>query len=151
MNNNIDDKLIKAYVWNGYEDFTSKNFNLYAFWLSLFYIAYRKVYTVAIILWGIGFALGIGTGFISDTTIASVIIYAYVGLLMLFFGFKFNGMYINYVKKAVEKIKLENPNATEEQLCDICAKKGKPSILVPIIIIVVGAIITAGLRTIIGE
>lgn len=147
---NINEKLMRAYVCNGYDNFVTKKFNFYALWLGLFYIAYRKLYTLSIALWTVALALGIGTRFIENQNVADDIVIAYIVLAFIFLGFNFNGIYINNVKQEIEKIKAENPNTSEEELCDICAKKGKPSIVVPIVIVVIGVVVATAIRTILG-
>lgn len=39
-------------------------------------------------------------------------------------GFKFNKWYIDYAKKQINKIKLNNQNANEFELINICKRKG---------------------------
>lgn len=54
----------------------------------------------------------------------------------IFISTQFKKWYIKHVEEKVEKIKAENPNASQEQLLMICTQKGGTTII-PIIIMVV--------------
>lgn len=126
---NLDEKLIAAYIGSNYEKITTKKFNFAAWFFNVFYILYRKMYIQGILL-----VLGVNllVSFLGDK-ISSILIF----ILLIVIGFIFNKVYVNYVKKQVELIKSNNPNSSEDELINICKNKGGTSLIISIVISIV--------------
>lgn len=130
--NSLDEKLLIAFIGNNYQQLIQKKFSIPAFFLSWIYTLYRKVYIPSLI----GMLLIIILNFVPAP------IYSILVLVIAFvLGFNFNKFYINYAKKQINKIKINNPNANEEELINICRKKGGTNIWIALAIYAVFAIV----------
>ena len=135
LDNNVclDEKLIIAYIGNNYNKIISKKFSFTAFFLSWMYTLYRKMYIPSII----GMIIIIISGFLPSTV--------YYGLIFVFaivLGVNFNKWYIVYLKKQIEKIKINNQNVSENELINICRQKGGTNIWMSIIIYIIFVIVS---------
>lgn len=129
----LEEKLIIAYIGNNYQKIMKKNFSIPAFFLSWGYILYRKLYFPAIL----GMTVIIFLSFLPEQ------IYLLLVFAILFvIGFGFNRFYTYTVNKYINKIKKENPNATESELIDICQKNGGTNIWLAIVIFLIFLIIS---------
>lgn len=126
---NSDERLIAAYIGSNYEKITTRKFNFAAWFFSVFYILYRKMYIQGSLLF-LGFTLLIS--FLGNE-ISTILI----AVLLIVIGFIFNKVYVNYVKKQVELIKNNNPNSSEDELVNICKNKGGTSLFISIVILIV--------------
>lgn len=135
-NNNDDDLYLKAYVGDKYDEFKETKFNIGMFFLTFWYILYRKQWLLAAIWFAI--------------ELVSLIIGTYGTLLLLFvrifFAIKFNEWYLNNAKKETEKIINKNSDKSSQEIIEICKKKGKPTFIVPL----VAALISFMLGVILG-
>ena len=126
--NTLDEKLLIAYIGNNYEKIMQKKFSVPALFLSWIYTLYRKVYLPSII----GMIVIIILAFLPPT-IYYILTFAFVIVL----GIYFNKWYITYAKKQINKIKMNNKNVNENELINICIKKGGTNVWIAILIYVV--------------
>lgn len=137
QNNSLDDKLLMAFIGNNYEQIMQQKFSVPALFLSWIYTLYRKIYIPSII----GMGAIILLGFL-PSIIYTIIVFAFVIVL----GINFNKWYVAYAKKQVEKIKMSNQNINENELINICKKKGGTNIWLAILIYAVFAIVSGFLN-----
>ena len=129
IDNNVieDEDLISSYVGNNYDIIKQKGFSFPALFTSL-YLLYRKMYAY----------------FFLYIVIASILVIfgpiLYLAMIIMS-GFFMNNIYMSFAKNRVYDIKRKNPNASREELKEICARKGGTSIVGPIIYIVIDIII----------
>ena len=123
-----DEDLIKEYVGNNYNDFKNTKFSIPTFFLGIYYFLYRKMwlYTILTILIAIA-------SFILTFVFELWYLLFIPTIYMIFMSIKFNELYLNIAKKKVEKIKSNNPDKTNQELVNICKKKGGVSILAVIL------------------
>lgn len=124
-----DDDLINAYIGKNADKLKNGTFSANTFFFGSLYVLYRKMW-----LLGIGWLVvnAIVGAFLEPVSSAISI------ALSVVLGLKFKNLYLNHVIEEVNKIKIENNNATREELMMICTNKGGTSILgviLPIIII----------------
>lgn len=133
---NIEDELIKCYIGKNNDKLfekvknpnsISKNFNIFAFLFGPIYFMYRKMYLIGIIIWLV-------------TTILFSVFPVLVFLIYIINGCIFIKMYNLHINKKINKIRLENNNATFDELKSICLKKGGVNYLVPTVMSVLLAI-----------
>ncbi len=135
MQNNVinDDELINAYIAKDVEKIKKGGFSLSTFCLGGFYMLYRKMWILGIGLFIIQYILSL--------ILKNSIIILIINLILAFF---FKKIYLNVVKRNIEKIKQANPNKSQNELVSICAKKGGTSNLALFgtlaLILVLGAI-----------
>ena len=111
---NSDIDIERAYVGPEYDNIINSKFSFLTFLLGPIYLMYRKLYLIAIISFFVGWGdMGI--------------------IINLVFAFLFTNLYSNQVKKKVQEIKVKNPDATHEQLCEIARKKGGTNIAAAIL------------------
>ncbi len=119
-NNNLsDDELLKAFIGKNYEKITTRPFNIAGFFFTTFYMFYRKMFLYGILLFIVN--LIISNFIIKNSFIISILL----GVLV---GFLINKIYLYYAKKKIDKIKLENPQKSNEELKNICSTKGGTSV-----------------------
>lgn len=121
QNNNInDDELIDAYIGPNATKLKNGTFSANTFFFGIFYILYRKMWIMGILLFVVNqiveFCLPSFSFVISLT-------------LNIIISIEFKKIYLKHVIDEVNKIKQENPNISQEQLLQICKKKGGISIL----------------------
>lgn len=129
----LDDKLLISFIRNNYEKIIKKNFSIPSLFFSWFYTLYRKVYILSII----GMIIILILGFL-PSMIAFIIALSFSIVL----GLNFNKWYIIYSRKQINKIKTNNHNISENELINICKKKGGTNIWLAIIIYVIFFIIS---------
>lgn len=137
QNNSLDDKLLMAFIGNNYEKIMQQKFSIPALFLSWIYTLYRRIYIPSII----GMVAIILLGFL-PSIIYTIIVFAFVIVL----GINFNKWYVAYAKKQVEKIKMSNQNINENELINICKKKGGTNIWLAILIYAIFAIVSGFLN-----
>lgn len=122
IQNNIinDDELIDAYIGPNATKLKNGTFSANTFFFGIFYILYRKMWIMGILLFVVNqiveFCLPSFSFVISLT-------------LNIIISIEFKKIYLKHVIDEVNKIKQENPNISQEQLLQICKKKGGISIL----------------------
>lgn len=120
---NINEALVNAYIGTGDKVDKLKNgsFSWCAFFFGPLYFMYRKMV-------GLGIAI-----LLLETVIASLSIPLSVCLLIdviisVSLGLLFKKLYVKHVEKETEKIKNSNATKTDEEIITLCTKKGKPSV-----------------------
>ena len=127
----IDDALLDAYIGVNVEKLKGGSFSWSAILFGIEYTLYRKMWFLSVI-WFVGLVI-IAMFLPSFSTIISFIVNFVIAL-------QFKDWYVNHAKEKIKKIKLDNPNASEEELLKICRKKGGTSILAalsPFIILII--------------
>lgn len=118
--NNVvnNDSLVRAFVGEKYDSFVNDKFNVGAFFFTLLYMLYRKMYVYALIYFVCLSAFeSIAVKFFYSTIILNIL----CGLFM-------NKVYLYFANKKVESIKQANAGKSEEELKAICIKKGGTSV-----------------------
>lgn len=127
----VDEEYLKAYIGKNYDTIKEKNFNLFAFFLTQYYVLYRKQYKFFWILLLISivsiFISGLG-GFIA------------IGV-QIFMGLKFNELYIKEAEKDIQLIEATNQGKTKEEIINLCAQKGGTTMLYTGILIAVKTVL----------
>ena len=108
------DKYEEAYVGEKYNTLKNKTFSWSAFFLGPVYLAYRKMYMYAIIAIIAGLLVGV---FIPIPLVVE-----------LLYGFMTIKLYFNDVHSKVSQLKLKNSELSEDQLLELCRKKGGVSL-----------------------
>lgn len=116
----IEETLLNAYIGVNVEKIKDGSFSWSAFLFGIEYTLYRKMWLLSII-WFVGLII-IAMFLPSFSNIISFIINFVIAL-------QFKDWYINHAVEKIKKIKLDNPNASEEELIKICRKKGGTSII----------------------
>jgi len=124
--NNYYAELIDAYIGKNADKIKSGKFSWPSFFFGVLYVLYRKMW----LLWLIIVAISAVASLIIP--LPALIEYIISGIII---GLIFNKVYVNKVRKKVEKIVRENPGKTKEELKAICSKKGGTTII-PVLIIV---------------
>lgn len=108
--------LIENYIGKNSKKILNNKYNISAFIFNTFYLFYRK-------LFGIGILLSIIIAVLSYYT--NMYIISIVIALICCFGF--NPLYTVYVRKKVKMIQIKHPDATYEQLKFLCENEGGTS------------------------
>ena len=119
-NNQVEEELLKMFIYKNFEKITTKKFNFAGFFFGYFYLFYRKMFLY-------GLAVFILSGVISsifNNMIISIIISLSFSVLI---GALVNKMYISYVNKKINGIKTKNPQKSMDEIKSICIKKGGTS------------------------
>ncbi len=140
-NMSLDDKLLMAYVGDNYFKIKNNKFSVPSFFLNYLYTSYRKYYLLTFIIFLI---LTISAAF---NDVIFNIIYIVMDVII---AINFNKWYLKDAKKRIQKIKNDNSNANENDLIMLCSKKGKPSIGISIICLLIYSLIVGIIRSIIG-
>lgn len=116
-----DEELLKAFIGQNYKKITTKPFNFAGFFLTSFYLFYRKLF---------GYAL---LEFLLIVIIQIVIPNLNYGLAISFVfniltGIFINKIYLSYANKKIAIIKAENLQNDKNKLKEKCAIKGGTSI-----------------------
>lgn len=154
VNNNLDEKLVAAYVGPKYEKLKNKHFSFSSLFFSWEYLAYRKFYSLLAIFVVINWVLSaISSAVPKEPMMVKFAVVVFLDLLpLLALALIFNKLYLNDVKRKVNKIKDANPNASESELINICSKKGGASVismvLATFIIIIIRFIINVIIKAI---
>lgn len=126
-----DDDLINAYIGKNADKLKNGTFSANTFFFGSLYVLYRKMWLLGIGWLAVNLIVGAFLEPISN--IVSIVLGVVLGL-------KFKNLYLKHVIEEVNKIKIENSNASREELMMICANKGGTSVLgviLPIIAIFV--------------
>ena len=124
-NANIDEILLDAYIGKNADKIKNTKFSCNFLLFNCVYAWYRKMWALGIIILGTPFLTSL---FLGDYgSLASLV-------LLIVLSATFKNIYLSNVRKKVQKIKANNPNATPEQLIAICQTKGGTT-WVPVIIV----------------
>ena len=129
----LDDKLLAAFIGDNYDKITNNKFSLSACFLCVWYLCYRKIYILSIVIAIVNTMIGLFLPVLSGV---------YSIVLMVISGCLFNKLYVKYAKKKINKIKAENPNMSEDDLIKIVRQKGGVSPKALTIYIIAYVIIT---------
>ncbi len=132
-NASLDDKLLASFIGNNYDKIINNKFSLSACFLCVWYLFYRKIYLISIIIMIISFVIGLFLPVLSGV---------YTIILMVCSGLLFNKLYVKYAKKKIDKIKVENTNMAEDDLIKLAGQKGGVSTKALIIYIILYVVIT---------
>ncbi len=132
-NASLDDKLLASFIGNNYDKIINNKFSLSACFLCVWYLFYRKIYLISIIIMIISFVIGLFLPVLSGV---------YTIILMACSGLLFNKLYVKYAKKKIDKIKVENTNMAEDDLIKLAGQKGGVSTKALIIYIILYVVIT---------
>ena len=120
-----DETLLRAFIRYEYEKLTTRKFNFAYFFLSIEYMAYRKmwpyIFPYIIIIYISNFFMLM---YKMPTQVIGLILVA----LLITSGFFINRLYIYHSKKKVNKIKNKYQNVDFDKLVKICEKKGGTNI-----------------------
>lgn len=129
----VDEDYIKAYVGKNYDDIKEKNFNIFAFFFTQYYVLYRKQYKffgILMLVSVLSIFLGALSGFIA------------IGI-QIYMGMKFNELYLNEVEKDIKSIQNNNQGKTKEEIINLCSQKGGTTMLYTGILIAVQTVLIA--------
>lgn len=136
-----DEKYLEAFIGPSYNTIKNSKFSIGTFFFGIFYILYRKMYSLSfaylVLTLASFFLLG------EYATLVNIII-------RIIMAFKFNELYLAYAERKVEQIKQSNFDKTSLELLDECRKKGGVSLAKVITIIIIGTIIIPFILLIIG-
>lgn len=144
MNNNLEEKLVRSYVGSKYEKIKNKHFSFSSLLFSWEYIAYRKFYSLLLIY---VILERIFSAVLSSVLKEKAFLVICIFIPNIILALIFNKLYLNNAKKKVNKIKDSNPNASEDELINICSKKGGVSIVSLIVATLIIIIVNAILRS----
>ncbi len=130
--NSLDEKLLISFIGNNYDKIIQQKFSVPALFLSWIYTLYRRVYIPSII----GMIAIIILSLLPNP-IYTIVVFIFAVVL----GINFNKWYVAYAKKQVEKIKISNQTVNENELINICKKKGGTNFWLVILIYAIFAIV----------
>ncbi len=117
--------LLPYYVGDDYDFLQQKKFNWNACLLNWVYFLYRRLYWQGII------GLILSSLAIVFLNFYSMIIFVIVCPIL---GYSFNSYYLKIAKRRVEKIQKKNPRFTQNALETECKKKGKPVVILTLLL-----------------
>lgn len=128
-----DDRFIDSYIGKNVSKVKKAKVSIWAFFFGPLYLWYRKMYKLFGIVLGVN--LLVSTIFsLLNIPLATVVIMIIIDLGL---GFKFQDLYLKEVNKSVDKIKNSNQEKNEEDIINICSKKGG----ITIVPMIVGAVL----------
>ena len=131
-----DDMLIDAYIGKRADKLKKGGFSWCTFFGGIIYAFYRKMWGFGIVFFIINLIVIILSKIIPFLPLKST-----TGTIVELIAAKiFKENYIIHVQNQIEKIKQKNPDKTQEELLQICRKKGGTTI-VPIIIVLIISLI----------
>lgn len=129
---NVKEEYLSAYIGKNYDTIKQKGFNVFAFFLTHYYLLYRKQSKYFWMLVGISFFTLFFGG------IGSIVSF----IIPIFAGIKFNEMYIQEAEKDIQQIVNTNKGKTDEEIIELCKQKGGTSTVGPAILFTIQAIFT---------
>ena len=118
MNN---DDLMKIFIGKNCDKILNKSFNFSGFFFTTLYMFYRKMFLYGLIAFLLNFLLFN----LIDNFIIKLLFMLIFNLLV---GFFVNKIYMLFVERKIDKIKINNFRSSPEEINYICAKKGGTSI-----------------------
>jgi len=119
-----DEQLIDAYIGKNAEQIKKGGFSIWSFLFGMFYVIYRKMWLLS--------TVGIVISLVANLFLPTFATYI-VGAFGWAVAFQFNKWYLENAKENVEKIKNENFGVSQQNLIEICRKKGGTSIIAVVI------------------
>lgn len=130
INDNItDDDLINAYIGKNQSKILNQKISINALLLGPYYLLYRKMYLLGIIV----LLLQLILGFIPNLIVETILII----IINILIAVKFSNIYKSHVTKQIDKIKLQNQDKTKSELLQIIASKGGTILIIPILAAVI--------------
>lgn len=125
---NNDEELIKAYIGkNADKLMNQKGGILSALLLGPIYLIYRKMYLMGLI-WVIYFIFyAVVLRYTAEAAVVMDFSEKLLAVIYIIMPFIFKPIYLNHVKKSVNKIKNESSNRSFDELKSICSQKGSTS------------------------
>lgn len=120
-----DEKFVEEYIGTSYDSFRNSSFNPGAFFLGPIYLFYRKMYLYAII-------------FILISMFISACIPVVLNIIL---GFIINGIYLEKARTDVRTIRRNNNGLSDEEILNLCKKKGGTTFVAPLIYVLIITII----------
>lgn len=127
---NVKEEYLSAYIGKNYDTIKQKGFNVFAFFLTHYYLLYRKQSKYFWMLVGISFFTLFFGG------IGSIVSF----IIPIFAGIKFNEMYIQEAEKDIQLIVNTNKGKTDEEIIELCKQKGGTSPVGPVILVIIQVI-----------
>ena len=128
----FEEQLLNAYIGINADNIKKESFSLPACFLSIIYLLYRKMWSLAIVVFTVAIMVMI---FLPPY---ATIIFFVVDIIL---GIKFNEMYVNHAKEQINEIRRKNPNASNKELLELCTKKGDVSSMLILAIFSLGIVI----------
>ena len=124
--NSLEERCMKAYVGENKYDKFSGSFNVFAFFLGPIYLLYRKMYLYTFLYFVI------------------ICVVSVLGIFAnLILAFVVNSLYLSKVKTDVRNIISTNKGKSDDEIIDICIKKGGTSFIAVIIYLAVSFAVIA--------
>lgn len=115
-----NEDYLKAYIGNNYEKIIKRNGSLWTFLFGYSYLLYRKMWASALLLMLFYILL--------YNNLEANLAYLCHQLVSLILTFSFKTLYVQRSQKKIEQIKVRNSEKTNEEILEICKKKGGTSI-----------------------
>lgn len=112
-----DESLLEAFIGKNQEKILESSFNFAGLFFGQFYLFYRKMFAYGILVFLLNVII---TNFLKMSFL-TIFINLAIGLIV-------NKTYINFAKKKINKIKVNNMHKSQGELALICSKKGGTSI-----------------------
>lgn len=128
-----EDLLVDIFIGQNANKIKNSKFSIWAFLFGVMYVLYRKMYKLFAILFGISLITSLIFVFLK-LNIFSLIV---GGIISIFLGIKFNDLYLKYVSNEINKIRSSNND--DQEINNICKKKGGVSGLVALCAFVIAA------------
>ena len=133
-----DDELLFNFVQKNYDKFVTRKFNFSAFFFSVFYLLYRKMYGYSFIVIAISILVSI---FVRD----ELILCGSMLLICLLLGLFANKLYLSHARNKIDNIRYNHPYVDNEVLLLVCKKKGGTSIVSVIVGLIVNLLVVVGI------
>lgn len=133
------DDLLSEYIQKNYNKFMKRKFNLSAFFFGSSYMLFRKMYIEGIIL-----SIVLTSAYYLLMILNPFIPLVLNLLISIIFCFIFNKIYVNNVRKKIDKMKSKNKTISANELKKLCKKKGGTNLIVAIILsIIITSLVSA--------
>ncbi len=131
------DFYLKYFIGNNYESYKKGGFSYEYFLFGEYYLIYRKMYIPAIIKYLIGLVILFVAlyGYGNSNNKLVIICFGIFLVFQIAPMFLVRKFYYNYAKHKVNKILSENKDKSEQEIINICSKKGGTS-AIPILILI---------------
>ncbi len=125
---NIDEEdLVKSYVGNHYDKIVNCGFSFPTFFFSIFYTLYRKMWLYSFLWIIFDFIVLMVFDFYT-----CILIFLFVNALL---AVHFSNLYLKLARKRIQQIKQNNNSMSNEDILNLCKKKGGTSMVALILAI----------------
>lgn len=145
--NEEDERFVDSYIGKNSEKVKKTKTSIWAFFFGPLYLWYRKMYKLFGIVLGVNLLINI-VFYMLDMPVAIIIAEIVINVAL---SFKFQEFYLKHVNNSIQKIKNDNQDKNEEDIINICSKKGGTTII-PVIFggVLALGIIAAVIASILG-